>query len=114
MALARKKPAGYPELSFLGFDVLELLASIQSEMGLCSVEPTTFSLQTIETLACIYRIPGNSGGNIYFHSLFNRPDVPKPVIEHVLRHELLHLKIPARMIDGKRSHHPPEFWEAEA
>jgi hypothetical protein len=35
------------------------------------------------------------------------------VIEHVLRHELLHLKIPAREIDGKLVHHPPEFWEAE-
>lgn len=45
--------------------------------------------------------------------MFNRPDVTQPVIEHVLRHELLHLKIRLRKIDGKLVHHPPEFWEAE-
>jgi hypothetical protein len=113
MALSRKKPIGYPEISFLSFDVLALLARIQHEMGLDSVGPVSFSLQTMETLACICLEQGKPGGNIFFHSLFNRTDVPQPVIEHVLRHELLHLKIPPRQIDGKRVQHPPEFWEAE-
>jgi len=113
MALFHKKPIGYPEFSFLSFDVLGLLAKLQQEMGLDSVGSVSFSLQTMETLACIRWEQGKPGAVIFFHSLFNRPDVPKPVIEHVLRHELLHLKIPAREIDGKRVHHPPEFWEAE-
>lgn len=113
MALSRKKPAGYPEISFLSFDALALLASIQREMGLDAVGPITFSLQTMKTLACIYCQPGRFGGDICFHSLFNRPDVPQPVIEHVLRHELLHLMIPPREIDGKLIIHPPEFREAE-
>ena len=113
MALSRKKPIGYPEISFLSFDVLALLAKLQQEMGLDSVGPVSFSLQTMETLACIRWEHGKPGGDVFFHSLFNRPDVPQPVIEHVLRHELLHLKIPAREIDGKLLHHPPEFWEAE-
>jgi hypothetical protein len=47
------KPFGYPEISFRSFDVLALLARIQSEMGLDAVGPVTFSLQTMETLACI-------------------------------------------------------------
>jgi len=113
MALSRKKPIGYPEISFLSFDVLALLAKLQQEMGLDSVGPVTFSLQTMQTLACIRWEQGKPGADIFFHSLFNRADVPQPVIEHVLRHELLHLKIPAREIDGKLVHHPPEFWEAE-
>jgi hypothetical protein len=113
MALYRRKPAGYPEISFLSFDVLDLLTRLQNEMGLEAVAPITFSLQTMETLACIRWEQGRPGSDIFFHSLFNRPDVPQPVIEHVLRHELLHLKIPAREIDGKLIHHPPEFWEAE-
>jgi hypothetical protein len=113
MALSRKKPAGYPEISFLSFDVLDLLARIQHEMGLDAVGPVTFSLQTMQTLACIRWEQGKPGGDIFFHSLFNRPDVPQQVIEHVLRHELLHLKIRPRMIDDKLVHHPPEFWEAE-
>ncbi len=113
MALSRKKPVGHPEISFLSFDVVALLARLQHEMGLDADGPVTFSLQTMETLACIRWEEGKPGGDIFFHSLFNRPDVPQPVIEHVLRHELLHLKVPAREIDGKLVHHPPEFWEAE-
>lgn len=113
MALSRRKPVGYPEISFLSFDVLDLLAGIQQEMELDSVGPVSFSLQTMETLACVRWEHGMPGADIFFHSLFNRADVPQPVIEHVLRHELLHLKIPAREIDGKLVNHPPEFWEAE-
>lgn len=113
MKLANGVDAGHPEISFLSFDVLALLAGIQHEMGLDSVGPVNFSLQTMETLACIRWDQGKPGADIFFHSLFNRADVPQPVIEHVLRHELLHLKIPAREIDGKLVHHPPEFWEAE-
>lgn len=113
MALSPRKPAGYPEISFLSFDVLELLATIPQEMGLFGIGPMTFSLQPIPTLACVRCIPGQPGGDIYMHSLFNRADVPQPVIEHILRHELLHLKIPPREVDGKLINHPPEFWQEE-
>jgi hypothetical protein len=78
MALSRRKPVGYPEISFLSFDVLALLTRIQTEMGLDAVGPVTFSLQTMETLACIRWEQGRPGGDIFFHSLFNRPDVPQP------------------------------------
>ena len=53
MALSRKKPAGYPEINILSFDVLALLARIQTEMGLDAVGTVTFSLQIMQTLACI-------------------------------------------------------------
>ena len=114
VALSRKKPAGYPEISFLSFDVLELLTSIQHEMGLLGEGPITFSLQTTEMLAYIYCATGEQSAGIYLHSLFNRADVPQPVIEHLLRHELLHIKVPPRIIDGKLVFHPPEYWEAES
>jgi hypothetical protein len=61
MALSRKKPVGYPEISFLSFDVLALLAKLQQEMGLDSVGPVSFSLQTMETLACIRWEQGKPG-----------------------------------------------------
>ena len=70
MALSRKKPIGYPEISFLSFDVLALLAKLQQEMGLDSVGPVSFSLQTMETLACVRWEHGKPGGDIFFHSLF--------------------------------------------
>ncbi len=59
MALSRMKPIGYPEISFLSFDVQALLAKLQQEMGLDSVGPVSFSLQTMETLACIRWEQGN-------------------------------------------------------
>ena len=62
MALSRKKPIGYPEISFLSFDVLALLVKLQQEMGLDSVGPVSFSLQTMETLACIRWEHGNRVG----------------------------------------------------
>ena len=110
---SRKRPSGHPEISFLPFDVVELLAKLQHEMDLDSIGPVSVTLQSMETLACIRWEQGSPGAIIFLHSLFNRPDVPQSVIEHVLRHELLHLKIPARLIGGKLVHHPPEFWEAE-
>ena len=113
MSISLKKPKGYPEISFLSFDVRALLQKVQNNIGLNSVAPVSFTLQTMELLACIRLGQGETGGDIYIHSLFNRPDVPQPVIEHILYHELLHLIIPSRNIDGKRVNHPPEFWDAE-
>ena len=113
MTFSRKKPVGYPEISFLSFDIQGLLRNIQSKMKFNSIGPVSITLQTMETLACIRHSKGDSGGDIYLHSLFNRPEVPQPVIEHILCHELLHLRIPAREVQGKLTHHPPEFWEAE-
>lgn len=113
MHYSRKRPSGYPEISFLPFDIVELLAKFQHEMNLDSVGPVSITLQKIEHVAYICWEQGSPGASIFLHSLFNRPDVPQSVIEHVLRHELLHLKIPARVIDGKLVHHPPEFWKAE-
>ena len=38
---------------------------------------------------------------------------PRRVIAFILCHELIHLLVPPRDVDGKRKSHPPEFWEAE-
>ena len=64
-------------------------------------------------LACIYY--SDSGpATICFHSVLNQPATPPQVFEHIFIHELLHLRIPPREVEGKRTIHPPEFWEEEA
>jgi len=37
------------------------------------------------------------------------PDVPKWLLEYVMYHEMLHLKHPARMVNGRRVYHPGAF-----
>lgn len=51
MSYLLKKPAGYPEISFLSFDALALIIRIQCEMGLDFIGPVSLTLQTMETLA---------------------------------------------------------------
>ena len=62
-------------------------------------------------LACIYLQTGRP--TIYVHSLLNHPATPKAVISLVCKHELLHVRIPPREVEGRLRQHPPEFWEAE-
>ncbi len=40
------------------------------------------------------------------------PETPEELIEFVFRHELLHIEIPPREVDGHWTSHPPEFWDA--
>ena len=35
------------------------------------------------------------------------------MVEHILKHELLHILIRPRQIDGRMAVHPPEFWAEE-
>ena len=50
---------------------------------------------------------------IRIHEILNRRDTPREIIEFILVHEMLHIVIPSREIEGRTVHHPPEFWEAE-
>lgn len=53
------------------------------------------------------------GPLIQISTLLNEPDTPYEVMEHIIIHELLHIEVPPREIDGKHVSHPPEFWERE-
>jgi hypothetical protein len=63
-------------------------------------------------LACVQlNLPKST---IYVHSILNHPSTPKIVIDLICKHELLHLRIPPRLVKGRLKQHPPEFSEAEA
>ncbi len=64
------------------------------------------------TLACLVKSP-NRPPRIYLHAVLNNDDVPHCVYTFVLKHELLHLEVQSREIDGKMVSHPPEFFDRE-
>ena len=63
-------------------------------------------------VACI-RQSTVSDASIYIHNILNRPEVSDAVFEYVLTHELIHLMVRGREVEGKFTTHPPEFWEME-
>jgi len=117
MSLARprlsREPIGAPEFPLFSFDVVDLLERLLVEVGVADLGPVTLTMRPEATLAFIRPREDRRGGDIHVHSLLNRPDTPKQVIEHILRHELIHLLVPGREVDGKHRSHPPEFWEHE-
>ena len=58
----------------------------------------------------------SEGSNVVItlHAVLNHVDTPERVVGFILRHEFLHMIIPAREVDGRRASHPPEFWNVES
>lgn len=64
-------------------------------------------------LACI-EIPVSPGVPVvYFHNILNHQETPLEVIGLICKHELLHMLIPPREVDGRKKDHPPELWDSE-
>lgn len=62
-------------------------------------------------LACICIWEGRAV--IYIHEVLNDSDTPEEVVSFIFKHELLHMVIQPRTIDGIEKMHPPEFFEKE-
>ena len=101
----------HPGLCLMGFSLVETLQGIwDQDFHDIKVLPDVFSIEH-GPLACIHSHPSKS--TIYVHSILNHPATPKAVISLICKHELLHLRIPPRIVKGHLRQHPPEFWEAE-
>jgi hypothetical protein len=64
-------------------------------------------------LGCISYGISKPGSLICLHEILNGSDVPERVFRHILTHELIHLVVAPRELDGKITTHPPEFWQLE-
>lgn len=66
-------------------------------------------------LACIF-IPKDvdAPATIFIHQILNRTETPELVLQLIVAHELLHLEIGGREVDGRFTMHPPEFALREA
>lgn len=105
----RKEKA--PELSFLSFNPLHLLNCMRFDFPKTGSKRIYVYLQSQPTLASIH--DNDQSAVIQIHSVLNHPHTPKEVMMFIFRHELLHLEIPSRVVEGKSTSHPPEFWDAE-
>jgi len=107
LELARSQP----NLSFLPFSALGLLVEIHTDLFPDVGHAVQLSFVTKGPLACIAH--ASEYASIYIHQLLNHSETPVAVIGLILKHELLHLRIPPTIEDGKEVQHPPAFWEAE-
>ena len=77
-----------------------------------TITPPVFFGRT-PTLAYIEDAGNAQRSVIWIHHALNDPVTPPYVFAHVLKHELLHTRVRPKVVDGKWSAHPPEFWEEE-
>ncbi len=110
-----RPPENQPSLWFTPLPLDEILAEIQREYFPGLAQRVSVSFVSVGSLACIrYREDDEDHhAAIRFHDLLNHQDTPLLVFSHLFKHELLHLEIPARVHDGRKTNHPPEFWERE-
>jgi hypothetical protein len=107
---ARKTPL----LIFTASDVVRMADALRRD----SFPTVSISPEVIFTngsfLGCISRTPQAPESLICLHEILNSPDVPEQVFRHILIHELIHLVVAPREVDGKLTAHPPEFWQLES
>jgi len=101
-----------PELPFLAFAWQDVLAREQARLPGANEWRVQLWFQRQPTLACIART-GKRCAEIRMHTLLNHPQTPRPVLDVVIGHELLHLLHPPREIDDRWITHTTEFRAAE-
>lgn len=102
---------GEPELPIFDFSLPTLLGKVRGDFpGLVSKRVTVW-LRIQPTLATVH-LDGDEVV-IDLHAVLNHAQTPEQVIGFILRHELLHMIIPTREVDGHVTSHPPEFWDVE-
>jgi hypothetical protein len=99
------------ELPFFSFDIYELLEKAKSVYPVLSDRRVALSIAPQPSLACI--TTETDIAHISLHAILNRADLPIEVMSFILGHELIHLIIKPRMVDGVMRSHPPEFFELE-
>lgn len=107
----RIAPPGPPELPLAAFDCHELLEEVRRRHFPGLAVPVELWFVRMPTLANVSRYGDKAV--IQIHSLVNHHGTPREVLQFVLKHEMLHLAVPQREIDGRTVSHPPEFWERE-
>ncbi len=105
------RPDGHPEICLLDFDLNKLLYQVKERYPVLAERKVGIWIVTHPTLVCI--INQEPKAAIKLHSVFNHPQTPSEVIAFVIAHELLHLLIPPREVDGVLMIHPPEYRDAE-
>jgi hypothetical protein len=102
---------GEPELPIFDFSLPVLLREVKGDFPDLLSKRITIWLRIQPTLATVHR----DGDEVVIdlHAVLNHAQTPEQVIGFILRHELLHMIIPNREVNGNVTSHPPEFWDVE-
>jgi hypothetical protein len=94
------------------FDLNEVFDSLNARFfhGLLGRPILTWSAHHARRMLGHYDAAHNT---IVVSRVFDRPDTPRPAIEYLLYHEMLHLKHPVRVKAGRRCVHSREFQAEE-
>jgi hypothetical protein len=98
-------------MPLFSFDVYDLLEQAKYSLPALKERKVDLWIAPQESLACIKTEP--NGAQILIHPILNRVDLPIEVMAFILGHELIHLIIRPRLVDGVMKSHPPEFFEFE-
>ena len=99
-----------PKLPFFAFNIYSVLRRVQKRFPSLAEKCVPVWIMNQPTLACI---ENGQSTSISLHPILNHPQTPELIIEYILTHELLHLVVGPRKIDGIFKQHPPEFYDAE-
>ena len=99
-----------PKLPFFAFNIYSVLKRAQERLPSLAEKSVSVWIMKQPTLACIEI---GKSASISLHAILNHPQTPELVIDYILTHELLHLIVGPRKIDGILKKHPPEFCDAE-
>jgi hypothetical protein len=100
-----------PQLAFTETDLPDLLERTRRE--LLPALRHTLEVWFVESgrLACVYHSADRAV--VFVHAVLNHHKTPAKVFRLVAAHELLHLVVEPREVDGVLKQHPPEFFERE-
>ena len=107
----RAKRAGPPVLPFVAFNIARRIDCALELLAEFIIPRPVLYFRDQQTLACI--ATAERQPVIEVHDIINIAELPLVAFDHILIHELLHLVVPPREIEGKMKSHPPEFWKLE-
>ncbi len=101
-----------PAMNFLSYTLESVVAEVRAEFfpHLTVETPIVFTDGT--RVACI-ALDGPGGHQISIHPALSRPETPLAVLRFIVKHELIHIDVPAVRSGRRVVHHPPAFWERE-
>ena len=105
---ARRRPC----LELVSVSMRNLLAEIRQELFPEITHSIAIKFVDSGPLACIWH--DDSLAEICIHQLLNHYDTPREVLSMIVKHELLHLRIPPVVVQGREIQHHPEFVAAQA
>jgi hypothetical protein len=109
--ISQLRQFGEPQLPMFSFSLPSLLNEVRGEFPELLSKRVTVWLRIQPTLATVQLDDNEVVINL--HAVLNHAQTPEQVIRFILRHEMLHMIIPPREVDGVVVSHPPEFWAVE-